>query len=156
MASSLTKKANKLEKMGKESSESECQMDSIVEESFKCLKSWGEAVSQGIDNKSAVLDHYEHEEGATLWPTLSNELRTNRDRVGDYFDHFLPKINVGNPPSWDTKNGQVMDDNVVLWSGSYTFQLTNGPAAARYTYLVKKNEDGEWKIHHHHSSLMPE
>merc|ERR1719411_1086135 len=57
-------------------------------ESFACLKSWGESVK--AKNKPAVLDHYA--ENGTLWPTLSNELRKDEGRIGNYFDSFLAKI----------------------------------------------------------------
>ncbi len=58
------------------------------EVAFQCLDSWGKSVAR--KDKAAVLDHYI--ETATLWPTLSNELRQGPERIGDYFDHFLPKI----------------------------------------------------------------
>ena len=52
-------------------------------ESFCVLKSWGEAVKS--KDKAKVLAHYAHGTGATLWPTLSNQLRKNEERIGDYF-----------------------------------------------------------------------
>ena len=58
------------------------------EVAFQCLESWGNAVAK--KDKSLVLGHYA--DNASLWPTLSNELRQSEDRIGDYFDLFLPKI----------------------------------------------------------------
>ena len=58
------------------------------EVAFQCLESWGNAVAQ--KDKSAVLAHYTN--GASLWPTLSNELRQSEDRIADYFDLFYQKL----------------------------------------------------------------
>jgi hypothetical protein len=119
------------------------------EVAFQCLDSWGKSVSN--KNKTKVMEHYI--DTATLWPTLSNELRQGTDRISDYFDHFLPKIN-GNV-EWNQCCYQAISDTHCVWSGIYSFQLTQGITRARFTYvLIKPGED--WKIKHHHSSLMPE
>ena len=81
------------------------------EVAFQCLDSWGRAVAK--KDKSGVLNHYI--DSATLWPTLSNELRQGPDRISDYFDHFLPKI-----------NGDVDGINVV--SSPYQIQSVFGLA----------------------------
>ena len=119
------------------------------EVAFQCLESWGKSVEK--KDQSAVLNHYV--QGASLWPTLSNELRQNPDRISDYFDHFLPKIN--GPVEWNQCAYQPISDTHCVWSGIYTFQLTSGLTRARFTYVLLKQTD-EWKILSHHSSLMPE
>lgn len=127
-------------------------------ESFACLESWGKSVKN--KDKPAVLGHYDSgsSAGASLWPTLSNNLRTDEPKIGDYFDLFLPKLNGVDDVEWNQNHYQPIDENHGIWSGVYTFHL-NGNAAegtkARYTYAVKKN-GGKWQIMHHHSSLMPE
>jgi hypothetical protein len=123
-------------------------MTPLQEDSFICLRSWAKAVEQ--QNKAAVLQHYAPK--ATLWPTLSNELRQDADRIGDYFDHFLPKI--AGPVDWHQCVYQAIDATHCLWSGAYTFQLTSGATTARFTYMLVLT-DGVWRIGHHHSSLMP-
>lgn len=122
---------------------------SSKEASFDCLRSWGNAVA--AQDKPLVLSHYA--DSATLWPTLSNHLRESASTISDYFDLFLPKIN-GNV-SWDNACYQPIDDTNAVWSGSYTFELANGPTQARFTYVLQK-QGSDWKIRHHHSSLMPE
>jgi len=124
-------------------------------ESFACLESWGKSVKN--KDKPAVLAHYDSAStvGASLWPTLSNHLRTNEERIGDYFDLFLPKLNGVDDVEWNQNHSQVIDNDHVIWSGVYTFHLNQGATKARYTYVVKKIS-GAWKIMHHHSSLMPE
>ena len=119
------------------------------EVAFQCLESWGNAVPK--KDKPLVLSHYA--DNASLWPTLSNELRQSEDRIGDYFDLFLPKI-AGNV-EWNQCSYQAISETHCVWSGIYTFNLSSGVTRARFTYtLVKQNDD--WKILHHHSSLMPE
>lgn len=119
------------------------------EVAFQCLESWGNAVAK--KDKALVLSHYA--DNASLWPTLSNELRQTEDRIGDYFDHFLPKITGS--VEWNQCSYQAISDTHCVWSGIYTFNLTSGVTRARFTYtLVKQNDD--WKILHHNSSLMPE
>ena len=119
------------------------------EVAFQCLDSWGKSVAR--KDKAAVLNHYV--DTGTLWPTLSNELRQGHDRIGDYFDHFLPKID--GDVEWNQCLFQSISDTHCVWSGIYTFSLTSGVTRARFTYTLVK-QDGEWKILHHHSSLMPE
>jgi len=126
-------------------------------DSFACLDSWGKAVKS--KERAAVLAHYA--EGGTLWPTLSNVLRVERSPPGnnraieDYFVLFLAKIDGVGDVEWNEKVAQPIDDNHCMWSGVYTFSLTQGKVRARFSYLVKKVGD-EWKIMHHHSSQMPE
>jgi hypothetical protein len=55
---------------------------------------------------------------------------------------------------------QQLAPDALLHSGMYNF--TVGPAdarqvvEARFTFVYVKNENGEWKIAHHHSSLKPQ
>jgi len=105
---------------------------------------------------------YGHAENVTFWPTLSNEMRTSEDGVNSYFDGedsnsgFLSKLDRNHDIVWNRAEGHNLGENLVLWSGSYTFGLAdNAKVTARFSYLVKKIDD-DWKILHHHSSQMPE
>ena len=121
----------------------------VEKEALECLKSWGNAVAKR--DKAAVLKMYAN--SSTLWPTLSNQLRQTELEKGQYFDNFLLKIT--GDVSWDhCKFQQINNDNCIM-SGTYTFRLTTGVTQARFTYALVKQND-EWKISHHHSSLMPE
>jgi len=121
----------------------------LEKEALDCLKKWGNAVAKR--DKAAVLKMYAN--SSTLWPTLSNQLRQSELEKSQYFDNFLLKI-TGNV-SWDHYKFQQINNNHCIMSGTYTFRLTTGVTQARFTYaLVKQNDD--WKILHHHSSLMPE
>ena len=121
-------------------------------QSFEILQSWGEHVV--AQDRPGVVGHYLWK--GTLWPTLSNVLRQDPAEIEDYFVLFLGKIDGVGPVEWNQKVAQPVADNAVLWSGVYTFSLNTGPATARFSYLVKSDDDGNWKIMHHHSSLMPE
>ncbi len=95
---------------------------------------------------------------AVLLPTLSNQVRADRESRVDYFEHFLANKPVGKKIETHIN---VLDSNSVLDAGLYEFALTDhdtgekSVAKARYTYEWEKR-DGEWKIVNHHSSLMPE
>lgn len=52
------------------------------------------------------------------------------------------------------------DVGTIIYSGLYDFSIGPSDARetvnARFTYVFQKNENDEWKIIHHHSSLRPE
>lgn len=90
---------------------------------------------------------------AVLLPTVSDTPRTNYDLIKDYFVAFLQK----------KPQGVILESNVEIghnWcqdAGIYEFTMGNdgSKVKARYSF-VYVFEDGQWKISHHHSSVMPE
>ncbi|KAG7339559.1 calcium/calmodulin dependent protein kinase II Association-domain containing protein [Nitzschia inconspicua] len=90
---------------------------------------------------------------SVLLPTVSDEPRTDYNGIRSYFVDFLKK----------KPQGVILESNVIQgqdWcmdAGIYEFTMgaTGDKVKARYTY-VYTYEDGEWKIAHHHSSVMPE
>ena len=52
---------------------------------------WNTALQTGDSDKVADL----YAKDAVLLPTVSNEVRTDRAEIVDYFDHFLPNKPVG-------------------------------------------------------------
>ena len=128
---------------------------------------WNDALATGDSAKVASL----YSKNPVLLPTVSDVPRTDFDSVKDYFDAFLLK----------EPQGEILEGHITIgdgWandSGIYEFTMgtTGDKVKARYTYLYvleeveqKPNEDGEidedaeveyeWKIQHHHSSVMPE
>ena len=92
---------------------------------------------------------------AVLLPTVSNLARTNLAEIEDYFSHFLEKKPVGTIVQRNVKKGC----NKLTDAGIYSFRLTDKSGTkevpARYTFVYEfRNND--WKIVHHHSSVMPE
>ena len=112
---------------------------------------WNNALQTG--NAKAVAQLY-WDDGVLL-PTVSNVPRVNHAEIEDYFHHFLESKPFGTIVSRNLKQGC----NKLTDAGVYEFQVTkNGEqmvVPARYTF-VYEFRNGEWKISHHHSSMMPE
>lgn len=113
---------------------------------------WNASLATGDAQK--VADRYAP--NAVLLPTVSNQVRSTRAEIVDYFEHFLQ----GKP------SGTILDSHVAVLdaddaidAGTYRFALTKDGKAttvdARYTFVYEKI-DGKWLIVNHHSSAMPE
>merc|ERR1712038_646052 len=122
----------------------------ITEDGVKSLFSlWNDALATG--NSRKVADRYARK--GVLLPTVSDEPRTDYYGIVDYFDAFLLK----------EPQGTILESNVMIganWcqdAGIYEFTMgaTGDVVKARYSFIYVF-EDGEWKISHHHSSVMPE
>ncbi|MEV0638499.1 SgcJ/EcaC family oxidoreductase [Streptomyces sp. NPDC050619] len=115
---------------------------------------WNAALRTGDSEKVADL----YANNAVLLPTVSNQVRTDRAEIVDYFDHFLENKPVGK--KIDTIV-DVLDSNSAIDTGVYEFTLTDKDTGekrvvkARYSYAYEKI-DGKWLIANHHSSVMPE
>jgi uncharacterized protein (TIGR02246 family) len=101
-----------------------------------------------------VADHYAPE--AVLLPTMSNDVRTDRAEIVDYFQHFL----AGKPQGQILESHvEVLGPNAAIDSGTYRFAMnTNGTPStldARYSFVYERI-NGKWLIVSHHSSAMPE
>ncbi len=90
-------------------------------------------------------------------PTLSHDFKHGHDGTVDYFQHFLEKHPHGTLLEEEV---QALGDNAYVHSGMYDFEIGPDEARqnvhARFTYVWVKDDSGEWKIAHHHSSLRPE
>ena len=119
------------------------------EQIHKLFRLWADAL-ETLD-ADTVANRYAKD--SILLPTLSNTPRTDHDSIRDYFVDFLK-----NKPHGQLLESKVIKgDNWALDAGIYEFTMeaTGEKVKARFTYLYQY-EDGEWKISHHHSSLMPE
>ncbi|WP_030955725.1 SgcJ/EcaC family oxidoreductase [Streptomyces sp. NRRL S-481] len=116
---------------------------------------WNAALRTGDPNKVADL----YAKDAVLLPTVSNNVRTDRAEIVDYFEHFLQNKPVGTKVESVVN---VLDRDTVIDTGVYEFALTDhetgekSTVKARYTYAYEKQRDGKWLIVNHHSSKMPE
>lgn len=119
----------------------------LAEELFE---RWNSALESG--DAECVSQCYA--EDAVLLPTVSNVARLSRSEIRDYFEHFLKKKPLGKVDQRNVKFGC----NKITDAGIYTFRIIDAGRTeyvpARYTF-VYENRDGEWRIAHHHSSLMP-
>lgn len=111
---------------------------------------WNEALAT-LDPEQ-VADRYAPD--AVLLPTVSNQVRTDRAGIVDYFEHFLE-----NKPQGTILSSQVklLNPNAAIDTGTYRFSLNGGASTvdARYTFVYER-VGGEWLIVNHHSSAMPE
>lgn len=113
---------------------------------------WNAALATGDPQK--VADRYAP--NAVLLPTVSNQVRSTRAEIVDYFEHFLTA-----KPSGTILDSHVavLDADDAIDAGTYRFSLTKDGTPttvdARYTFVYEKL-DGKWLIVNHHSSAMPE
>eukprot|EP00980_Cylindrotheca_fusiformis_P000807 scaffold197_cov129-Cylindrotheca_fusiformis.AAC.4 len=99
----------------------------------------------------AVAQRYSKK--AVLLPTVSDTPRTDYDSIRDYFVTFLQREPKGEiVESYVTSGGSWCKDVGIY---KFTMGTDNSVVAARYTFLYVL-ENGEWKISHHHSSVLPE
>jgi len=120
----------------------------LAEELFD---TWNRALQTGNAKTVATL----YAEDAILLPTVSNLPRTTPAEIEDYFNHFLEKKPYGIIKQRNIKQGC----SKLTDAGIYDFEVTSGGkkeiVPARYTF-VYEYRNNEWKIVHHHSSMMPE
>ncbi|MBR8642944.1 SgcJ/EcaC family oxidoreductase [Streptomyces tuirus] len=116
---------------------------------------WNAALRTGDPNKVADL----YAKDAVLLPTVSDNVRTDRAEIVDYFEHFLQNRPVGKKIESVVN---VLDRDTVIDTGVYEFALTDhetgekATVKARYTYAYEKQPNGKWLIVNHHSSKMPQ
>jgi uncharacterized protein (TIGR02246 family) len=93
---------------------------------------------------------------AVLLPTLSDEMRTTRAGIRDYFVHFLEKSPDGRVDKSETKIGCNEASRMGNWSIEVTDPKTHEKSTvhARFTFIYRYS-GGRWWIEHLHSSLMP-
>jgi len=109
---------------------------------------WNNALKTG--DPQVVTARYTKD--AVLLPTLSDSARYTNDRIADYFVGFLKKKPTGKILEGNVKTGP----NWAQDAGIYEFTFQDGSTVkGRYSF-VYAYENGEWKIAHHHSSIMPE
>jgi len=109
---------------------------------------WNEALASGDPAKVAQL----YDRHALLLPTLSAQLRDTPEAITDYFATFLSR----HPSGTVTQRQIELGCNLAVDEGTYRFALHDPEAQvdARYTFVYGRRE-GEWRILHHHSSLVP-
>ena len=93
-----------------------------------------------------------HGKSAILHPSASDDVRKNITSIKEYYDVFL-KLK---PQAVIRDSFVFRGDKYCFDVGTYEFTMraTGDKVNARYTF-VYVFEDYEWKIMHHHSSVMP-
>ncbi len=117
------------------------------------FQQWKDALLSG--NAEIVASLYAPD--ATLLGTVSSKLDKGLDKIQGYFQHFLEQ----------DPNSEIVDEVVqelgpdhYLHLGMYNFKIGPSDAKqtieARFSFVWKKNDVGDWEILHHHSSIKPE
>ena len=113
---------------------------------------WNAALATGDPHQ--VADRYTPD--AVLLPTLSNDVRTDRAGIVDYFARFQRDRPLGVVLKSYVR---VLRSTEAIDSGICRFTLKRGGGTvhidARYTFVYEKI-DGKWMIVTHHSSELPE
>ncbi|MCF6303425.1 MAG: SgcJ/EcaC family oxidoreductase [Devosiaceae bacterium] len=111
---------------------------------------WNTALQKGEPSGVAAI----YMENATFLPTIE-AIKNGRDGAERYFVQFLKRMPFGRIIE-DTV--QQVAENTIVHSGLYDFELgaenARSVAHARFTF-VWEHIYGEWKILHHHSSVVP-
>jgi uncharacterized protein (TIGR02246 family) len=115
----------------------------------KLFNRWNDALAT-LDSDTVAKRYAKY---AVLLPTVSDTPRTDYASIKDYFDAFLLK----------KPQGKIMESYVTVGEdfckdvGTYEFTMgvDGSKVKGRYSFVYVK-EDGDWKISHHHSSMMPE
>ena len=128
----------------------EMQPAPMTEEGAKALfKLWNDALATG--DPDCVAKRYSKD--AVLLPTVSDVPRTNYALIKDYFVGFLKKKPSGEILESYATVGHNFCQDVGVYE--FTMAVTGDKVKGRYSFVYTL-EDGEWKILHHHSSVMPE
>lgn len=114
---------------------------------------WDAALQTGDPKFVASL----YAENLTLLPTMAKTVMTDYAGAEQYFaffGSFRPTVKI-----MEEHTIPIFSDS-YLHCGVYQFMLDRDgerkPLDARFTMMWKKNEAGEWKILHHHSSAIPQ
>jgi uncharacterized protein (TIGR02246 family) len=126
----------------------------IKEIARKNFELWADSLKTKDPKEVAKL----YSDDATFLPTVSGEFKRGKQGSEEYFFHFLQK----NP------EGKIIEDAIqaptgesYLHSGMYNFEVNDVEGGrkiveARFTFVWRKKDDGNWEIIHHHSSVRPE
>lgn len=121
------------------------------------LDDWIGAVGS-LDPQAAADLYATHD--LAFWGTFGEYCRTTRPQARAYFDRFLDAEFVAcevREIHWREFGPQA-----TVATGWYSFVIRRPgePAAketrARFTFVFSGQDDGQWKIVEHHSSLFPE
>jgi len=142
--------------------ETENRPESMEDIAGKNFEMWNKALEDRDPRKVAEL----YTEDATFLPTLSGKFVTGRPGVEEYFEHFLKKNPIGEIIQGKIQTIEtdgVIQTGYYSQSGDYNFEVDldgdknkRHTIRARFTFNWQKDDQGEWKIKHHHSSLNPE
>ncbi len=133
----------------KHTTEPRKEIKKIADENFS---RWNNALL--TRNPAEIVKLYA--EDATFLPTVSSEFKKGQSGAETYFKHFLGKNPIG----------KIIQDEIqdlgldcYLHSGMYNFEIDSDDnkqiVEARFSFVWKWDQQGGWRIIHHHSSIKP-
>ena len=96
----------------------------------------------------AIVNFYSQD--GILVGTVAEKIKRGRKEIKTYFDEFVKKKPCGKIIS---SQEQYMN-GVSIGSGVYEFDLDGEIVPARFTFVIAKNDKGEYEIINHHSSVF--
>ncbi|CAJ1959485.1 unnamed protein product [Cylindrotheca closterium] len=134
-----------------ESTQKKTQAKILSQEEVKGLfYLWNEALE--TRDPHTVAKRYT--QNAVLLPTVSDIPRSDYEGIKDYFAYFLKLEPKGEILESHVTCGENWCEDVGIYE--FTLGATGDKVRARYSFVYVLDNDGEWKISHHHSSKMPE
>eukprot|EP00522_Entomoneis_paludosa_P015521 CAMPEP_0172445350 /NCGR_PEP_ID=MMETSP1065-20121228/5187_1 /TAXON_ID=265537 /ORGANISM="Amphiprora paludosa, Strain CCMP125" /LENGTH=152 /DNA_ID=CAMNT_0013196153 /DNA_START=1 /DNA_END=460 /DNA_ORIENTATION=- len=111
---------------------------------------WNDALATLDPDPDTVAKRYAST--SVLLPNVSDTPRTGYEAIKSYYVDFLQR----KPQGVIVESNVIKGEDWYMDAGIYEFTMgaTGDVVKARYTY-VYTYEEGEWKIAHHHSSVMP-
>lgn len=127
----------------------------------------GASLASAADGANALIDRWSnaytsnepeaivqcYKRDAILLGTVSPIMSVGSEQIRTYFNAVK---GTGNKNSITERKTIVLDDKAVVVTGFYVFtRMKDGqgtPSPSRFTMLVVKDDDGQWRIAHHHSS----
>lgn len=132
--------------------EAPMETEKLKELARENFRRWSDALATGDEHEVAKL----YADGATFLPTLSPEFKHSPEATVEYFAEFLKKHPAGEVRE---EVVQPLGEGRYLHSGLYDFTIDaedgRQVVEARFTFVWELDENGEWRIIHHHSSLSP-
>ncbi len=132
----------------------ENNLEQIAKEIFD---NWNQSLryEEGDDlEKKAEVVASNYLEDGELFGTVSKLIRHGRSEIAGYFKHFLESKPKGEIIE---VNVIELDESTILQEGLYNFTLVKDSrekvVKARFTFVYQKDNNGEWKILHHHSAV---
>jgi hypothetical protein len=119
---------------------------------IKVLEDWKSALQRG--DLEGLLQLYDN--GASLWGTLSEEIRHTPEKIREYFVSFI--AHEGIQAEFGELYTRVYGETAVC-SGYYHFSWKEKDGKVyipgRFTYVFRQRDE-KWLIIDHHSSIKPE
>jgi hypothetical protein len=131
-----------------------CHKKDVYLEISGCLEKWCE--TNRLMNADTMLSLY-HEQSVLLG-TFAPKMCTTHAQIHDYFSQLYS----GDKSYFDVTLTQKLiyeQNSIVFTTGEYLFSWqckeVNEQVPARFTF-VYANIGNQWKIFHHHSSVLPQ